>query len=111
MPPELFHVLDACPLEKHWKISGRPPEPDLAGHRDRALLLVGFVAALRRSELAALTVEQVNEHPNGLVVSKARSKTNQRGEHTELVVLPPRRRPHPLPSARPRSMARHRLAP
>jgi integrase len=88
MPPELFHVLDACPLDKHWKTRGRPPEPDLAGHRDRALLLVGFVAALRRSELAALTVDQVNEHPNGLVITLSRSKTNQRGEHTELVVLP-----------------------
>lgn len=88
MPPELFHVLDACPLEKHWKTRGRSPEPDLAGHRDRALLLVGFVAALRRSELAALTLEQINEHPNGLVISLPRSKTNQRGEHNELVVIP-----------------------
>jgi site-specific recombinase XerD len=88
MPPELFHVLDACPVEKHWKSRGRPPEPDLAGHRDRALLLVGFVAALRRSELAALTVDQVNDHPNGLVITVPRSKTNQRGDHTELVVLP-----------------------
>jgi len=88
MPPELFDVLDACPTTRTWKTPGRPAEPDLAGARDRALLLVGFVAALRRSELSALTVEQVAEHPNGLVLTLPRSKTNQTGEHVELVVLP-----------------------
>jgi site-specific recombinase XerD len=88
MPPELFHVLDACPITKTWRTKGRPAEPDLDGARDRALLLVGFVAALRRSELAALGVDHVAEHPNGLVLTLPRSKTNQTGEHTELVVLP-----------------------
>jgi hypothetical protein len=55
MPPELWDVIDRCPTTRTWKIGKRPPEPDLAGFRDRALLLVGFVAALRRSELTALT--------------------------------------------------------
>lgn len=88
MPPELFDVLDACPTTKTWRTRGRAAEPDLAGARDRALLLVGFVAALRRSELAALTVDQMAEHPNGLVLTLPRSKTNQTGEQVELVVLP-----------------------
>lgn len=88
MPPELFDVLDACPTVKTWRTPGRLAEPDLAGARDRALLLVGFVAALRRSELAALTVDQVADHPNGLVLTLPRSKTNQTGEHVEVVVLP-----------------------
>ncbi len=88
MPPELFDVIDACPVEKSWKAKNRPPEPDLAGLRDRALLLVGFVGALRRSELAALSVDHIGEHPNGLVISLPRSKTNQTGEHSELIVLP-----------------------
>lgn len=88
MPPELFDVLDACPSVKVWRTQGRPEEPDLAGARDRALLLVGFVAALRRSELAALNLDQVAEHPNGLVLTLPRSKTNPTGEHVELVVLP-----------------------
>jgi integrase len=69
----------------------------LAGHRDRALLLVGFVAALRRSELASLRVEAVNDHPNGLVLTLPRSKTNQNGEHTEIVVLPRAADPHRCP--------------
>ena len=88
MPPELWDVVDRCPTTRSWKTAKRPPEPDLAGLRDRALLLVGFVAALRRSELAALTVDQVAEHPNGLVLAIARSKTNQTAERAELAVLP-----------------------
>lgn len=86
MPPQLLDVLDACPTTRTWKT--RSAEPDLAGLRDRALLLVGFFAALRRSELAALTVDQLAEHPNGLVLALPRSKTNQFGLETELVVLP-----------------------
>jgi len=88
MPPELFDVIDACPTRKTWKTASRPPQPDLAGLRDRALLLVGFFGALRRSELAAITIEDLSEHPNGLVIALPRSKVNQRGEQTELVVLP-----------------------
>ena len=88
MPPELPDVLEACPVTKIWRSPGRPPEPDPAGARDKALLLVGFVGALRRSELAALDFDHVNEHPQGLVVTIPRSKTNQEGTEPELVVLP-----------------------
>ncbi len=92
-PPQLFDVLDACPTTKAWKTRGRPAEPDLAGLRDRALLLVGFWGALRRSELAALTVDQITDYPRGLVLEFPRSKTNQHGAENELVVLP--RASHP----------------
>lgn len=88
MPPDLFDVLAACTTAKTWKTKGRCPEPDLAGYRDKALLLVGFVAALRRSEIAALKCVDISDHPNGLVLTLPRSKNNQTGEHTELVVLP-----------------------
>lgn len=88
MPPELHRVVDACPVEKRWRSPDRLPEPDLAGHRDRALLLVGFVAALRRSELAALRLDHIEDHPNGLVLALPRSKTNPHGDETELVVVP-----------------------
>lgn len=86
MPPLLHDVLDACPTTRRW--TTRDPEPDLAGLRDRALLLVGFVTALRRSEIAALDVAHLAEHPRGLVLSIARSKTNQTGAQPELVVVP-----------------------
>jgi integrase len=88
MPPELLDVLDACPTTRTWKTPGRADERDLAGSRDRALLLVGFWGALRRSELADLTVDRITDHPRGLVLSLPRSKTNQDGLEPELVVLP-----------------------
>ena len=53
---------------------------DLAGRRDRALIMVGFAAALRRSEIVGLDVADIRSHPKGLVVHLRRSKTDQRGE-------------------------------
>jgi site-specific recombinase XerD len=49
----------------------------LAGKRDAALLLVGFAGALRRSELVALDSADVDERPEGLVLTIRRSKTDQ----------------------------------
>lgn len=48
--------------------------------RDRALLLVGFAAALRRSELIALDVTDVAVVPEGLRLTIRRSKGDQEGE-------------------------------
>jgi len=54
--------------------------PDtLMGRRDRALLLLGFAGAFRRSELVALDVADVAERPEGLAVTIRRSKTDQEG--------------------------------
>jgi site-specific recombinase XerD len=52
---------------------------DPAGTRDRALLLVGFAAALRRSELVALDATDVEETKDGLILTVRRSKTDQEG--------------------------------
>ncbi|HTW09209.1 MAG TPA: site-specific integrase, partial [Acidimicrobiales bacterium] len=49
----------------------------LAGTRDRALLLVGWAGAFRRSELVALNVEDLEPSDEGLVVTVRRSKTDQ----------------------------------
>jgi site-specific recombinase XerD len=49
------------------------------GVRDRALLLVGFGGAFRRSELVALVVEDVEFVRNGLAITIRRSKTDQAG--------------------------------
>jgi site-specific recombinase XerD len=50
---------------------------DPRGLRDRALLLVGWAAALRRSEIAALIVDDLRVEPEGLVIRLRRSKTDQ----------------------------------
>ncbi|MHB9027104.1 MAG: tyrosine-type recombinase/integrase, partial [Armatimonadota bacterium] len=55
--------------------------PDtLRGTRDRALLLVGFAGAFRRSELVGLDLDDVTFCPEGMVVTLRRSKTDQEGE-------------------------------
>jgi integrase len=45
--------------------------------RDRALLLLGFAGAFRRSELAALDVADLRFDRRGLIVTLRRSKTDQ----------------------------------
>jgi len=52
--------------------------------RDRAILLVAFNGALRRSEVAALNVDDVRFETEGVVVSIRRSKTDQEGVGYEL---------------------------
>jgi site-specific recombinase XerD len=55
--------------------------PDsMTGLRDRAILLLGFAGALRRSELSALTLDRLALAPEGLVVTIARGKTDQDGQ-------------------------------
>jgi integrase len=52
--------------------------PDkLAGLRDRALLLIGFGGALRRSEFVALGVDDIEDTETGLLVNIRGSKTDQ----------------------------------
>jgi integrase len=57
-----------------------------AGARDQALLLVGFGAALRRSELVALDLADVEVVAQGLVVTLRRSKTDQGGSGALLAI-------------------------
>jgi site-specific recombinase XerD len=52
---------------------------DPAGCRDRALLLLGFAGALRRSELVGLDVADFTEGTDGFTVRLRRSKTDQEG--------------------------------
>lgn len=58
----------------------------LGDRRDRALLLVGTAAALRRSELVALDLADLTAHPEGLRLVIRRSKTDQGGEGAVLPV-------------------------
>ena len=57
---------------------------DLAGLRDRALLLVGFAGAFRRSEIVALEVEDVAFEEDGARITVRRSKTDQEGAGREV---------------------------
>ena len=45
--------------------------------RDRAVLLVGFAGAFRRSELSAVVCTAIEWRPRGIIVSLPRSKTDQ----------------------------------
>ncbi len=67
MVDELRRLIDALP-------------ESLKGVRDRALLLVAFAGAFRRSELVGLDVTDLEFTEDGLVVMLRRSKTDQEGE-------------------------------
>jgi site-specific recombinase XerD len=51
----------------------------LIGSRDHAMLLIGFAGGFRRSELVALTVQDVEFADEGLMVRLRRSTTDQEG--------------------------------
>ncbi len=58
----------------------------LTGLRDRALLLLGFAGAFRRSELVGLDVADIAETKTGLLVTIRRSKTDQEGEGATIAI-------------------------
>ena len=59
----------------------------LTGLRDRAMLLLGFTGAFRRSELTALNVQDLRFIEECLVVSLGKSKTNQMGDYEEKAIF------------------------
>ena len=59
---------------------------DLIGLRDRALLLLGFSGAFRRSELVELNRNDLCFVKEGIVVKLKRSKTDQEGIGTEKAI-------------------------
>jgi len=60
---------------------------DLAGRRDRALLLVGFAGALRCTELAAIRVEHLEPSERGLCLTLPLSKRDRTGSGV-IVAIP-----------------------
>ena len=61
-----------------------PIPGDLRGLRDRAILLVGFAGALRRSELAAIRFDQLEKTDRGIRLTLPQTK----GEQTDAVTVP-----------------------
>ena len=59
---------------------------DLRDFRDRALLLVGFAGAFRRSELVAINCKNLEWAQGGLIVTLQRSKTDQDGRGRRVAI-------------------------
>jgi integrase len=73
--------------------------PDtVKGKRDRALLLLGFCGALRRSELAAVRVEDLEFTAQGIILTLPRSKTDQTGQGRKIGIPKGRGRICPVQS-------------
>jgi site-specific recombinase XerD len=62
-------------------------DDDLKGLRDRAVLLLGFAGAFRRSELVALDCEDIEETESGLKARIRRSKTDQEGQGATIAIV------------------------
>ena len=69
-PVELRRMLATCDRD------------GVRGVRDRALLLVGFAGALRRSEISNLDAGDIEKRPTGLALTLRRSKGDQEGRGT-----------------------------
>lgn len=61
--------------------------PEIQKLRDKAILLIGFMGAFRRSEIAAITVENLKFSPQGLEIFLAASKADQEGQGA-IVAIP-----------------------
>jgi site-specific recombinase XerD len=64
-------------LTKHIRLMVESLPCSLLGVRDRALILLGFAGAMRRSELVSLDVSDLAQADEGLVVTIRKSKTDQ----------------------------------
>lgn len=71
--------VDALLSEDIRRMATALPET-LAGMRDKALILVGFAGAFRRSEIVGLNVDDISYRDEGIVILLRRSKTDQAGE-------------------------------
>jgi integrase len=58
----------------------------MIGKRDRAFLAFGFASAMRRSELCALTIDDIAEVADGLRVLIRRSNGDQEGQGQEIAI-------------------------
>ena len=59
----------------------------IKANRDRALILIGFLGAFRRSELAGLRWDQVEFADQGFTIKMGKTKTDQAGEENKRKVF------------------------
>lgn len=76
--------VSSCPkkalrVEHIKKMVATLPDNEV-GIRDRAMLLVGFMGGMRRSELVSLDVSDLSFEPEGLVINIRKSKRDQEGK-------------------------------
>lgn len=67
-------------LTKHIRLMVSHLPDSLLGVRDRAIILLGFACAMRRSDLVGLDVTDLALADEGLVIVIKRGKTDQEGE-------------------------------
>jgi site-specific recombinase XerD len=77
-------TIGAAPVRKRAAtadivIAMLPTATSLRALRNRAIILLGFAGAFRRTELVALNVEDLEETAKGMLVTLRRSKTDQEG--------------------------------
>jgi site-specific recombinase XerC len=63
------------------------PDDSLKGRRDRAMVMLGFAGAFRKSEVVALNVEDLEFCDEGVRVTIRRSKTDQEAKGQTIAVL------------------------
>lgn len=76
---DLLPMIQAIQVEKNGA-------QHLIGIRDRAILLLGFAGAFRRSELVALTMADLSFKRDGVIALVRQSKTDQEGEGHEKMI-------------------------
>lgn len=70
-------VQKTAALTDHIRMMVHSTDAGIIGMRDRALLLLGFAGAFRRSELVGLNVDDCVFGKDGLTITLRRSKTDQ----------------------------------
>jgi integrase len=58
----------------------------IKGTRDKAMLLLGFAGAFRRSELVSITIGDIEQVQQGLVIHLRFSKTDQEGQGRKVAI-------------------------
>jgi len=76
---QIKEMVEAIPIEMNG-------QRRLIGIRDRAILLLGFAGAFRRSELVRVKIEDLTFTRDGFVILLQKSKSDQEGEGIEKAI-------------------------